>query len=473
MKIYKSLIVGSLLVAFIISVPTASFAESEKGNNSQNNNTSQVVQNQNRGRFGFFNSFWNKFKNEFKGKTKNSVASTTNSLAPSISGITAPTVLKAGDTGTWTVKASDPQNSSLQYSVDWGDTAVQPLSMLSQPSFVQNTTFTHAYSSTGKYTITFTVTNSSGLKTSSTVTVHIVGQQVTTTIPVINNLSAVSNRPQGATINFTTDVKGNSLVWYSKTSPVDTSVNPNVTYQGKTLNHRVELYKLDPSTTYYVIVGSSDNAGRSLSTQISFTTPATNTIVPVITSLTGPSTIVVNQTETVVVNAYDPQNGTLSYTANWGDGTLGAQALLQPIFVQSSSFSHVYTAPGTYTAIFTAENSSGQKATSSMNITVTALSGDVTGPVMSNIMTSSSNSTSTITWTTNEASTSQVYYSTGTPVDVNSSGTSNISNASLVTSHSLNITNLTANTLYHFVIKSVDSSNNPTVSSELTFATTN
>ncbi|MDE1975418.1 MAG: hypothetical protein KGI49_02835, partial [Patescibacteria group bacterium] len=44
-------------------------------------------------------------------------------LPPVISGISSPTVLQVGQTGTWSVNASDPQNGTLSYSVDWGDNA--------------------------------------------------------------------------------------------------------------------------------------------------------------------------------------------------------------------------------------------------------------------------------------------------------------------------------------------------------------
>ena len=73
-------------------------------------------------------------------------------------------------TGTWSIIASDPQNGSLTYSVNWGDNAPAPLATLSP---IQTTTFTHSYETAGNYTITFTVTDSLGLTATSTVTVEI------------------------------------------------------------------------------------------------------------------------------------------------------------------------------------------------------------------------------------------------------------------------------------------------------------
>lgn len=99
--------------------------------------------------------------------------------APVINGVDAPTTLTVNQSGTWSVRASDPQNGTLSYSVDWGDSsncpsgyACAPL-QASLPAASQQTTFTHSYTSVGTYTVRFTVRNSAGLtaQTSSTVTV--------------------------------------------------------------------------------------------------------------------------------------------------------------------------------------------------------------------------------------------------------------------------------------------------------------
>lgn len=96
-----------------------------------------------------------------------------NNLAPVISGITAPTVLDVGEMGTWMIQASDPQNGSLTYSVDWGEASMKAMSMSAMDNFVQTTTFTHSYANAGTYTIKFTVKNNFDKTTVSTVTVHV------------------------------------------------------------------------------------------------------------------------------------------------------------------------------------------------------------------------------------------------------------------------------------------------------------
>jgi len=94
---------------------------------------------------------------------------------PVINGIDAPTTLSVGQVGTWTVRATDPLNGTLSYSVLWGDEANYAVTagMPMTQQVMQSSTFTHSYANAGVYTVTFTVRNSSGgtVQTSSTVTV--------------------------------------------------------------------------------------------------------------------------------------------------------------------------------------------------------------------------------------------------------------------------------------------------------------
>jgi hypothetical protein len=78
---------------------------------------------------------------------------------------------------------------------------------------------------------------------------------------------------------------------------------------------------------------------------------------------------------------------------------------------------------------------------------------------------------STITWTTDEASKSKIYYGTTTPLDINASGTLSVTDDSAVTEHSVEVTGLSASTLYYFVVESSDALSNKAVSSESTFTT--
>lgn len=97
---------------------------------------------------------------------------------PVISGVSGPTTLNQGETGTWTVQASDPEQGVLTYSVVWGDeiTVYTTSSNTSRSStYTQTATFTHSYSNVGNYNPTFTVTDNQGLSAKTSVSVNVGG----------------------------------------------------------------------------------------------------------------------------------------------------------------------------------------------------------------------------------------------------------------------------------------------------------
>ena len=92
--------------------------------------------------------------------------------------------------------------------------------------------------------------------------------------------------------------------------------------------------------------------------------------------------------------------------------------------------------------------------------------GDTTPPTISNIQSSSiTSSGATITWTTDEASSSVVEYGTTTSYGSTATGSNG------VTSHSVSLSGLTAGITYHYRVKSADSSSNLATSGDYTFTT--
>jgi len=112
------------------------------------------------------------------------------------------------------------------------------------------------------------------------------------------------------------------------------------------------------------------------------------------------------------------------------------------------------------------KDAAGNLATSG-DFTFTTAAPDVTPPVISNV--TSSNITATaarITWTTDENSDSQVNYGL-----TNTYGNSTTLNTTLVTAHTVNLSGLTASTLYHYRVNSKDASGNLATSGDFTFTT--
>jgi len=110
-------------------------------------------------------------------------------------------------------------------------------------------------------------------------------------------------------------------------------------------------------------------------------------------------------------------------------------------------------------------NKDGSLALSTYNFTIS----DTIPPTISNITVSSiTGASATITWKTNEPSTSLVKYGTSPGSYTYSKGDS-----TLTTSHIITLTNLIPNTTYYFVVNSTDASGNSNQSSEYNFTTKN
>ena len=112
----------------------------------------------------------------------------TTNQPPVISGISGPTTLNVGQTGTWTITASDPEQGTLTYSVFWGDEIVgySATNPFKPQEYTQTATFTHVYSKAGVYTPTFTVTDNGGLSAKTSISVNVGAIITTSSITVLS-----------------------------------------------------------------------------------------------------------------------------------------------------------------------------------------------------------------------------------------------------------------------------------------------
>src|SRR3989338_107557 len=119
------------------------------------------------------------------------VSADSTNLPPVVDGVSGPTSLKVGETGTWTIKARDPENGALSYSVDWGDGVPRVFitnDTAASPFVQQPSTFTHSYATAGRYNVKFTVTDDKGLTAQSSISV-----QVGSTVPPSSRLYMTSH----------------------------------------------------------------------------------------------------------------------------------------------------------------------------------------------------------------------------------------------------------------------------------------
>lgn len=299
------------------------------------------------------------------------------------------------------------------------------------------------------------------------------------TAPVISNITTNAGKVQ-ADIRWSTNEYADSVVFWNTSNSIDTSDSAaNKTSNPRLAkNHQVLLRNLTPDTTYYVIVRSKDVAGNaSLSAVTSFKTKVastTDTQFPVISSV-----VTVVGTTTINVGWKTNENTT--------DRVYYSTTL--PVTINASSTSYVSNASTTkthassisglasnttYYLVIESTDTAGNVTTSatfSAKTNALPVVTDVTAPVISSIVTTPGASTTTITWVTDELSTSKVFYSTSTPLIIASSTTLSVLNSGLVTSHSIDLSGLSTSTIYYFKVQSVDASGNTATSGEVSTTT--
>jgi hypothetical protein len=115
-------------------------------------------------------------------------------------------------------------------------------------------------------------------------------------------------------------------------------------------------------------------------------------------------------------------------------------------------------------------DASGNLATSADATFTTDANPDTTAPVIGGVSASAVSSTSaTVSWTTNEPATSKVYFASGSSLDLNTASSS--SDSSLVTSHSVSLTGLSASTTYSYAVQSADAAGNVSTSATSSLVT--
>jgi len=189
--------------------------------------------------------------------------------------------------------------------------------------------------------------------------------------------------------------------------------------------------------------------------------PAPDTTPPTVFITSPSNNSTVSGTVNVAANATD--NLGISKVEFYVDNVLRTNDSLSPYTYSLDTWS---LTNGTHTIKAKAYDTSGLTSEASIAVSVDNVS-DTAPPQISDVSSSSITSNSAqISWTTDEASTSQVEYGT-TP----SYGSQTSLDQSLLTSHSQTLTNLSPNTTHHFRVKSRDSSGNEAVSSDYTFIT--
>lgn len=290
-----------------------------------------------------------------------------------------------------------------------------------------------------------------------------------TVAPVITAVAVGSITTTGATITWTTNENSDSDVYFSTVNPLTKPSSTKVSSNSMVTSHSINLTGLTPTTVYYFVVESKDASGNeSTSVQGTFTTATPDTTAPVISAI-GTS----NLTTT---------GATITWTTNENSDSDVYFSTVNPVNKPSSTkvsnatmvTSHSVNLTGltpatTYYFIVESKDSSNNESSGAQG-TFTTVTPDTTAPVISGASVSVSSTSATVIWTTDENSTSKVYYGTTNPLILGSATFAEV--GGMVLSHSVGLSSLTASTTYYYVIESKDAANNTVTSSQASFVTT-
>ena len=212
-----------------------------------------------------------------------------------------------------------------------------------------------------------------------------------------------------------------------------------------------------PATTYTYEVSAYDAASNESPKSAPAVATTPDTLPPSVpTNLSGTP---VSETQVNLSWTASTDNvGVTGYKVFRNAGQIGTSA--------TTSYSDSTCSPSTtYTYTVSAYDAAGNNSAQSAPAVVTTP--DLTPPSISNVGSTPAQTTCTVTWTTNEAATSQVEYGLNT-----SYGSLTTLDPTLVTAHSVQVSGLTASTLYHYRVRSKDAANNEGISTDYTFTTT-
>jgi hypothetical protein len=383
-------------------------------------------------------------------------ASAADTTPPTLSSIASGSVTSSGATITWTT------NEASTTQVEYGTTTAYGASS------TLNSALLTAHSATLSGLQGATTYNYRVRSADAAGNVAVSGNQTfttaaapDTTAPTLSSIASGSVTSSGAIVTWTTNEASTTQVEYGTT----TAYGASSTLDSALLTaHSATLSGLQGATTYNYRVRSADAAGNvAVSGNQTFTTAAApDTTAPVISGVVASST---GATSTVITwSTNEPATSVVDY----GLGTSYGSSSTDTTLLTSHSRSLTgLTASTTYHFRVRSADAAGNSASSADVVFTTSAAPDTTAPTLSSIASGSVTSSGAIvTWTTNEASTTQVEYGTTTAY-----GASTTLNSALLTAHSATLSGLQAATTYNYRVRSADAAGNIAVSSNRTFTT--
>ncbi len=292
-----------------------------------------------------------------------------------------------------------------------------------------------------------------------------------TTPPVTSNINVVTTKST-ATITWKTNEPSNSQVEYGRSE--NYGLKGNNSAQATT--HSVTLTGLNSNTDYHYQVKSADKKNNTGSSgDLTFKTsagdispppaPGGDLTPPVISNIKA---VVTGTTATITWTTDEAADSRVNYgqTSSFGltaNSSTRGKAHTQVLTGLSLGADYHYQVSST-------DGNNNTSSSGNRVFTIKPAPGttpaDVIPPVISDIQIAVANTTATISWVTNELSTSSVNYGKTIAYGSDVKGSS-----TRALKHSAVLTNLTPKTKYHYQIKVLDNSNNSKSSVNMEFTT--
>jgi PKD repeat protein len=270
--------------------------------------------------------------------TTQTLVVTVDNVAPTIVNIVKPTIIKEGESATFSATATDPGTlDTLTYSWNFGDTTT--------PQVGQSVN--HTFADNGNYNVILTVTDKDGAVTTQTLIV-----KVDNVAPTIVNIvkPTIIKEGEAATFSATaTDPGTLDTLTYSWNFGINTI--PKI---GQTVNHTFA-----DNGNYNVILTVTDKDG-AVTTQTLVVT--VNNVAPTIVNIVKPTIIKEGEAATFSATATDPGTlDTLTYSWNFGDTTIPQVG---------QTVNHTFADNGNYNVILTVTDKDGAVTTQTLVVTV-------------------------------------------------------------------------------------------------------
>ncbi|MEW6682011.1 MAG: fibronectin type III domain-containing protein [Nitrospirota bacterium] len=375
---------------------------------------------------------------------------------PVISAVAASAITASGTTLTWATNEASTSLAEFGLTTSYGSSTA-----LDSTRVTAHTRTLSGLSAATTYHYRVISTDAAGNTAVSADNTFTTASAADTTPPGLSNITSGSVTSAAASITWVTNEAATTQVDYGTTTAYGASTTLDATL---VTAHSAALVGLQGGTTYHFRVRSADAAGNvAVSGDATFTTlAAPDTTAPTISGVVASST---GATSTVITwSTNEPSTSVVDY----GLGTSYGSSSTDTTLVTSHSRSLIgLTASTTYHFRVRSADAAGNTASSADFVFTTSAQPDTTAPTLSSIASGSvTNAGATITWTTNEASTTQVDYGTTTAY-----GASTTLNATLVTAHSAALSGLQTATTYNYRVRSADAAGNVAVSTNRTFTT--